>query len=409
MKSSPLSTKLISAFLLLAVVVYFGVQTWQYFVDPETTTPVYVYRAEKTLTLDGFVVRDEEVVACSETLLELSHAEGERVAKGKPLATVYRSAQALSDAQLLAALREQLEQLQYAQTASLDTEAALRLDTDIENNMVAVRAAFAGGKYADLEADVSSLKATIVRREYAYRAPSDLSGRIRELESQIASLSGSVGSAARVIAAPFAGTYSAVTDGYESVLTPDALKALTPSQLEAAAPSGASSTVGKLIRGSRWYYAAPVEASVARSFTEGQAFELAFSGVDFALPVTVSSVGDEENGRCLVIFQSSRFLSAVTMLRTQSAELILESYTGLRIPKNALRIAEDGGLGVYCLIGRQAYFKPVELIYQGEDYCLVQPGAIDAARDSDLVLYTLRANDEVIVTATTLFNGKVVE
>ena len=97
------------------------------------------------------------------------------------------------------------------------------------------------------------------------------------------------------------------------------------------------------------------------------------------------------------------------MLRAQNAELILESYTGLRIPKNALRVGEEQRLGVYCRIGRQAWFKPVELLYQGEDYCLVQPGEIQAVRDSDYIFYTLRAGDEAIVSAEELYNGKVLE
>jgi hypothetical protein len=97
------------------------------------------------------------------------------------------------------------------------------------------------------------------------------------------------------------------------------------------------------------------------------------------------------------------------MLRETTAELILESYTGLRVPKNALRIDGDQRTGVFCRIGRQAWFKPVELLYQGEDYCLVTPGEIEAARESDYILYTLRAGDEVIVSAHDLYNGKVLE
>ena len=81
----------------------------------------------------------------------------------------------------------------------------------------------------------------------------------------------------------------------------------------------------------------------------------------------------------------------------------------MRIPKNALRISADGESGVYCRIGRQAWFKPVEVLYQGEDYCLVRPGAVDAARESDVIFYTLRAGDEAITTADRLYNGKVID
>ncbi len=409
MKNSSLTTKLITLFIFLTVVVYFGAQAWRIFTRPETATPVYAYCSERVLSLGGFVVRDEAVVDCSDALVELTRAEGERVAKGKPLATVYQSAQALEAAKETAALREQLEQLKYAQAAASDAEAALRLDSEIESDIVALRAAFAAGNYAALDADVSALKTTVLKREYAYRGGSDLSGRIEEIEGRLNAVSAAAGSSSRTVAAPFAGTYSAVADGYETVLTPAALGKMTPDEFDRLKPSAASSTVGKLIRGDRWYYVAVIGESEAAAIDRSRIYQLALSGVGYSLPVSVASVGRAQNGRCLLVLTSDRYLSSVTMLRAQNAELILESYTGLRVPKNALRIGEDGRVGVYCRIGRIAYFKPVELVYQGEDYCLVAPGEIEAVRESDLVLYTLRAGDEAIVTADELYNGKVIE
>ena len=276
MKNTSLTTKLITAFILLAVMTYFGIETWRYFTDPILTTSVYVYRSEQAITLNGMLVRDEEVIDCNEPLVELTRAEGERVAKGKRVATVYQSAEALSAEQEVASLREQLEQLRYAQTATRDTEAALRLDSDIEGDIIAVRAA----------------------------------------------------------------------------LTPDMLPKLIPSEFEQILPAPVSTTVGKLVRGETWYYAAVIDEDEAAEIAKGGRYELAITGVDAALPVVADSVSRAEDGRCLAVFSGGQHLSYVTALRDQSAELILKSYTGLRIPKNALRINE-GQSGVYCRIGRQ--------------------------------------------------------
>ena len=79
MKSTSVSTKIITILLLLAVIGYFAVQGYNYFVSPETTTLVYRYHSERSIALRGCVVRDEQVVDCNETLIELKHAEGERV------------------------------------------------------------------------------------------------------------------------------------------------------------------------------------------------------------------------------------------------------------------------------------------------------------------------------------------
>lgn len=97
--------------------------------------------------------------------------------------------------------------------------------------------------------------------------------------------------------------------------------------------------------------------------------------MDFDLDVTVERIGREENGRVIVVLRGSSHLAYVTLLRAQNVELILARYEGLRIPKNALRVDADGSSGVYCLVGLRAYRKPVEVLWQGEDYCLVRPSA----------------------------------
>ena len=410
MKSTSLSTKLIMILLLLAVIGYFAVQGYNYLVSPETTTLVYRYRSEQSIAVRGCVVRKEQVVDCGETLIELKHAEGERVGQGDTIAAVYRSAEALSATQELESLRAQKEQLEYAKSASSDAATALRLDTDIREQIVSVRAAYESGAYSSLDTLIPQLKTTVLKREYAYNGSDNLTARLDELSAQISALSSAASGGTTRITAPVSGTYSAVADGYESVLTPEALETMTPSQLTAIATQSVSTTVGKLIEGSAWYFAANISEEDAAGLKVGSSLTLRMaSGVEFDLPVKLTRISDAENGKCLIVLKSTRYLSYVTLLREQNAELILNQYEGLRVPKNALRVNEDGVSGVYCLIGRVAYFKPVAIVYQGSDYCLVEPGKIEAATESQQSLYTLRPNDEVIVSAGELYNGKVVD
>ena len=410
MKSTSLSTKLITILLLLAVAAYFGVQGYQYATDPETTAIVYRYRSEQSIAVRGYVVRTEQIVDCGETLIELKHSEGERVGAGDTVATVYRSADALKATQELETLRAQAEQLAYARSAANDAETALKLDSDIREQIIAVRAAFESGSYSALDTLGDRLRTTVLKREYAYSGSEDLSARLDELNAQISALSAAVSGGTTRITAPVSGAYSAVADGYESVLTPEALETVTPSALAAVTPQSVSTTVGKLCEGNKWYFAANVNEADAAAFREGQRLTLRMaSGVDFDLPVTVTRVSAAENGKCLIVTESDKYLSYVTLLREQNAELILEEYEGLRIPKNALRVDENGESGVYCRVGRVAYFKPVRIVYQGSDYCLVEPGELSVTAESQIALFTLRANDEVIISAGELYNGKVVD
>ena len=408
-RSSPL-LKVLPIAVLAAVLVYFAAQVYNYFADPMTITLVYEAQAEDVISMEGWLVRTEEPLPGQTGTVSRAVQEGQRVAAGETVATVYSDDSALQTVSRIETLELQLQQLQFALTSYLDPDAALKLDTSITGDILTLRQTLSAGDYAAAESDLAALKAAVLKRDHgSYTSQEEIQAQIKSVESEIqqqkAALSG-----AKTVTAKASGTYSAVCDGYESVLTPEALETMTPSQLSSAAPQSVSTTVGKLIQGSAWYFAANVNEENAASLKENSRLTLRMvSGVDFDLPVTLTRISAAENGKCLIVLKSTRYLSYMTLLREQNAELIISAYDGLRVPKNALRVDENGVSGVYCLVGRVAYFKPVSIVYQGSDYCLVEPGTIEAATESQKSLYTLRPNDEVIVSAGELYNGKVVD
>lgn len=407
MKRSSLSTKLIFAALTVTVLAYFGVQAYRSLAGGYATALAYTYRIEDSVTVSGFVVRDETVLESAEPLLEPTRTEGERVSRGGVVANAYRSETALENARSLDALNARLAQLEEARLAADDMDSALRLDEEVASDIAALRGALSANGGISAETQTSALRTAVLKRAYAFRDVGELDQRIAALKQQIAASSAS---AERTrITAPFAGTYSAVVDGYESVLRPDELDMLTPSALSAAAPQAVSGSAGKLIDGETWYFAAVVDETAAARAAECGTMTLRFArGVERELTMTVSHVSEAEDGKAVLVLSCRRYLSEVTLLREQSADLIFTAYEGLRVPNAALHIDADGTLGVYCRVGLTAYFKPVEVLYRGEDYCLVAPVEIDSTRESTIRLYTLRAGDELILTAEELYDGKII-
>ena len=136
----------------------------------------------------------------------------------------------------------------------------------------------------------------------------------------------------------------------------------------------------------------------------------------------VERISDEENGKRLVILSCEEYLSITTLLRHQNAQIIFNSYDGIRLPKGALRVVtetltdEEGNekevsaTAVYCRMGRLARLKPVTVLYQGEDYYLVEPNtdSLQGLSSSMRESRTLRSGDEVILSASDLYDGKVI-
>lgn len=399
MKSSP-AFKILSGVVLAAVVLYFGIQIYRYYANPFSTTLTYQASAENSIPMTGWLVREEETFHSNAATITHSLREGEKVGARQTIAMAYDSDEAMEKVAAIGNLELQLQQLEFALTSYLDADAALKLDSSITGHILSLRQTLIGGDYSAV--DVSALKAAVLKSSHSYESAEEVQANITAVKEQIASLRGSL-TGAEPIAAPRSGTYSSVCDGYESVLTEEFLHGVTPSALDHVAAGGNNGNVGKLIYGDTWYYAAAVDAKAAEGLKEGQTATLRLAkGMTQDAPVRVVSVSREEDGRVAVVLSCDQFLAQTTQLRHQAAELILNSFSGLRIPTTALRLDEDGQTGVYCVVGVSARFKPVDLLYRSESFSLVRP--VSEATGSAV----LRPGDEIIITANKLENGVVV-
>ena len=146
---------------------------------------------------------------------------------------------------------------------------------------------------------------------------------------------------------------------------------------------------------------------------EGAAFQMSQD-----LDVELVIVSEPEGGRVTAVFRGDTYLSELTLLRQQSAEVIRRTTEGIRVPIEAVRLRErtvtddDGGetlvreTGVYCIVGMEARFKPVEVLYSDENFALVRSTLDTADTTTGLEEIRLRAGDEVIITARDLYDGK---
>ena len=400
-RSSPLM-KILPIAVLAAVLVYFAVQLYNYLSDPVSTTLVTEGQAEDTIALNGWLLRDEEVLPAQSGTLSRERQEGQRVGVGQVLATVYADDGALQTVGQIETLGLQLQQLQFALTSYLDPDAALKLDTSITGDILTLRQALTGGDYTAADSDIAQLKAAVLKRDHPYTSQEEIETEIKAVEGQISSLKASLSGAA-TITAKAAGTYSAVCDGYETVLTTAFLEDVTPGKLARLQPAGTESNMGKLIYGDTWYYVVSLPEAQAAQLKALGTVTLRFAkGFDQNLRMQVVSVSAAENGQAAVTLSCRKYLAQTTLLRHQAADVILRTYEGLRVPSNALRVSEEGVTGVYCVDGSTAAFRPVTVLYQGQGYALVR--AADGASDTQ----TLRVGDEVIATTGALSDGKVI-
>ena len=265
------------------------------------------------------------------------------------------------------------------------------------------------------------LKSNVLKRGYTYGdglTPADLTAQLQALSGQLSALRQQSAAATTRVTAPQSGVFSNLVDGYEALLTPESVFQLTAEDLDALTDRPAAQaavSTGKLITSNRWYFAANLPVQAAERLSEGGRATLRFTG-DFSQDVamTVEQIGPAQGERAPVVFSSDRYLAQTTLLRHQTAELIFDSWSGLRIPKAALHLLEETRqdeetgepytvtrLGVYALVAGRTEFKEVEVATEGDDYYVVRP--VGSGRTA------LRAGDEIITQAIGIQDGQLLE
>ena len=415
-QGKPLIT-LVILILAATVAIYFAAYIYNALDDPYRTTQVYAYTSYDSVTVEGLVVREARVLPAQPGILEIIRAEGEKVGTGQEIALVYRDSQAQANQVQIEELEMEIELLEYAIDQGGDLDSAARLDEDILQAVVGLRASYALGDCTQLRDQVMNVKSSVLKRGYTYGeglTPADLTARLRQLKEELTVLTRQSARATTRVTAPEPGVFSSLVDGYESLLTPDTVLQLTPSALQELIdnPAGEESgALGKLLTSNTWYFAANLPKQSAERLTVGKSATLRFSGeLNREVEMTVEQIGPTEQNKTLVVFSSSRYLILTTLLRCQTVELIFDRWSGLRIPKQALHLEEvtrtDDKTGepvsvqilaVYALVNGHAELREVEIVHEGEDYYVVRSVGTGPK--------VLRAEDTIITEATGLQDG----
>ena len=394
MKNSNLTLKLACWLIVAALAVWLGIYAYQAMNDPYRTVPVTAAEDRDAVRVRGLVVRDEQVLYSVYNSVRARLKEGERVPAGGVVAEAYDSEEALLGAVRLAELRTEAEEL----TALLSLAAgenSQQADAEIQSGIRRLRTSVAEGNFREAE----SLTQTLQTRVFAaFRSADEIRARLQTVRSEIQQLSVKYEGGGTPITAPISGLFSASADGWEELRGED-LKDLTPSALSAMLSEKRDSpawALGKVVSGVRWYLAALVDAGDARRLADLNEVHVIFGryqGED--LTMRLEGLSAEEDGKRVVLLSCGEALNEMLTLRFQDAELLISQASGLRIPRKALHVDENGQSCVYVQTALLAEKKPVEVLKDFGDYYMVS---------SDV----LRAGDEVIVSAKNLHEGKVV-
>ncbi len=364
------------------VVVYVSKQLMNLLDSSLQTEAAFAVTYEQKLEADCYIMRDETVLTSSNPgLMYASANDAARIAKGQEAVRVYSRENDVSTESLIRDIDAKLDVLEKS---SIDTAYAsadiTKMDEEI-GSLLESAAVFSSDN--DLVGAVSKKDAILIEmnKRWLISNPNEsFSDRVTALTAEKVSLKSKLSGTSSVIYAPESGYYFSTVDGYENIFSSDKISSLTVEEFRKMTESEpeiySQNVAGKLVTDYTWYIACPVSSKEAAYFDVGNEYSVDFTYsygtvLDMSL---VSKIGEGDGQEVILVFSSTYMPDGFEYTRKQKVSIVYKEYSGLKIPKDSVRILGDMK-GVYVMRGTQIEFRLVNEIYSVDDYYIIDSDA----------------------------------
>ena len=378
------------AVVFLGVLLYMGVYLIRSLNSGYVTAEAVHVDLQESGQAQGIIIREETVLFSGLPYVDILAEEGKNVARGEVIANATESAASSGDTARIHQLEMQISRAE----AAAGTAGKADRDTAVQGAIYDLAAAVA---QQDLPR-IYDPEVTIASLLFQNQDSAPDAGQLAAMKTELSQLQTQAGTDSVAIASPAAGLFTTSVDGYEGLtfamleeLTPDSLRALTERREDT------EGYLGKVVVGTRWYFAALV--------SEKDAERLSHSGVTTLdlgkyasgnVEAVVTHISHPQNGVCAVVFKCRTALAETLTLREMTAEIVYDQVSGLRVPAKAVHVDEEGRTFVYVISSLQIEKKPVEILTDAGDYYIVEA-------QSDV--NALRAGNEIVVSGKNIKAG----
>lgn len=425
--NSPLIKKLASGILAVLILVYVGYQIYNaHYSELQTETAEYA-TVSNTIQVNGIAVRKETVVTGQANgVIDYVVPNGGKVSKGGKVAQIYADAQSAMNQKKLQSLNAEITKLQKLASPG-DTYAASpdTINSQINLRLTDILSSANASDYADVSESRDDLLYLLNERQVVTNKNANFVNRINELKSQHDALSKSNVQPTGSVAAPAPGFFINHADGFETVFDFSKIENITATQLKSqmsAQVSPPANAVGKICSDFNWYFAFILPENQLSQVRLGDTVSIQFPFAASA-PVPASVVAVNKSAtEAAIILQSNYINSSIAGIRKETAQILTDEYTGLRVSQKAVHFEavtkttkDKSGKsttvkkevqGVYVMRGNQVVFRQIVPLYSTDNYIICDP---KVSEDDLMTSSTVQLSDEVVVEGSALFDGKVVK
>lgn len=337
-----------------------------------------LFTTRSSLSLRGVIVRDESLVHSSYTgdgVLSYCVPDGGRISNHSQIARIYSSYDQVYYRYRLEKLNEEIDALEKAQArGTTDYVQPDFILNQIKESYNSILSATVSQSLDGIAEDKLGMLKLMCIYNVASNAESGYDSRLEALKSQQSVYNAVLTNPVSVVNAVESGYFTSVTDGYETEISTDSIDELTVERINEiiATPQKngvvGSNVIGKVFSTYSWKLVCVINTP-DRYFVNGS-FDLELSSTNKSYRVLVESITPTGRGdEAIMVLSCDEMDADIAASRVVDAELLFGEYTGIKVLRSAIRFS-DGVKGVYVLEGESIEFKPLDVIYEGDDYVL---------------------------------------
>lgn len=391
------------------------------------TETAYRATAYDVVKTNAVIVRDEEYIpASADGVLVYSVSDGDKVMAGGTIATAYRNE---SDVNAMLRINELEERIAYLESLNMASQSSTMSLSSVNNllkeKLVTLIQQLNTHSFNYLSQAEEELMTSIYRKQIITGELGRFDDKIASLKEEKSSLEMSAGAPIGKVTSANSGYFVSSVDGYENCVPVDSLETLTYADYQKieASDIDPDAYIGKVIRGLNWYIVCPVTPDEATNISRNSAtvsVRMPYALTE-ELPAKVLYVNTfSGEDKAIVVLQCNYMSEALSKIRKETVEIVVNSYEGLKISKSAIHdgeltrtVTDDKGVettetktvqGVYVEYGNELRFRQIVIAYSGDDYviCNENPDAELLFKGRTITLY-----DQVVTEGDNLYDGKL--
>lgn len=333
-------------------------------------------------TVEGYIIRKETVVKGEnyKNGMEQIALEGEKVAKNESMFRYYSNNEE-NLKEKIADLDKKIQEALEKDNTSIYSSDLKILEGQIDEKIRNLSGLTDANTIVDYKKQISDL---VTKKAKMAGELSPSGSYIKELIQERGTYESQLNSGSEYVKAPISGVVSYRVDGLEETLGNIELSSLSESYLEGlnlktGKMVATSEESGKVIDNFSCYIVTILNSEKSKEANIGDKVKVSLSG-DKELNAEIKYIKPEDNGKNLIVLEVNKLAEELINYRKLSFDLIWWSYSGLKVPNQAIK--EKDGLQ-YVVRSRAGYLNKilVKVLRQNDKYSIVTTYTTDELKE----------------------------